>query len=46
MGKLIVKEICKNLKWHERIIVKIFSRLFVKVYNNERIALINHLLKN
>ena len=33
MEKLIVEEICKNLKWHEKIIVTIFKRTFIKTYN-------------
>lgn len=32
MEKEIVKELCKDLKWYERIIVKIFVNTFVKVY--------------
>lgn len=32
MEKLIVKEICKNLKWYERVVVRLFSKTFVKTY--------------
>lgn len=44
MEKLIVEEICKNLKWHEKIFVKIFRRLFIKIYNKQRIKCINLIL--
>jgi len=46
MEKLIVEEICKNLKYYEKIIVKAHAKLFIKVYNNERIKTINALLEN
>lgn len=32
MEKLVVEEICKNLKWYERIIVKILKKTFIKTY--------------
>lgn len=32
MEKLIVEELCKNLKWYERIIVKRHKNTFVKIY--------------
>ena len=32
MEKLIIEEICKNLKWYERIIVKIYKKIFYKAY--------------
>ena len=32
MEKLIVEEICKNLKWYERIVVKIYKRMFYRAY--------------
>ena len=32
MEKLVVEEICKNLKWYERIIVKIHKKLFYSMY--------------
>ena len=37
MEKLIVEEICKNLKWYERIIVKLLKNTFIKVYHMGRI---------
>ena len=42
---LVVKEICKNLKWYERIIVKMFKKIFLKVYHNQRIKMLNILFK-
>ncbi len=45
MEKLIVEEICKNLKWYERIIVRIFKHTFVKVYHKTRKDIINMLLQ-
>lgn len=41
MEKLIVEELCKNLKWYERIIVKIFKKIFYKVYRIGTIACFN-----
>ena len=32
MEKLFIKEICKNLKWNETIIVKTFKKTSYKVY--------------
>lgn len=32
MEKDLVEEIVKKLKWHEKIIIRIFRKLFIKVY--------------
>ena len=32
MEKEIVEEICKKLKWYERVVVRLFSKTFVRVY--------------
>ena len=32
MGKYVIEEIIKDLKWHKRIIVKLFRKTFVKIY--------------
>ena len=32
MEKNIIREICKNLKWYDIIIVKLYSKLFYKAY--------------
>ncbi len=44
MEKYIVNLINKDLKWYEKIIVKIFKKTFVKVYNTARVDIVNHLL--
>lgn len=44
MEKDIVKEICKNLEWYDVIVVRTFKRLFVKIYNAQRIKYANLLL--
>lgn len=45
MEKLIVEEICKNLKWYDKIIVRIFSNTFVKIYHKTRTDIVNGLLE-
>lgn len=45
MEKYVVKEISKNLNLYEKIIVKIFEKLFWKVYNITRIKIINEFIK-
>ena len=32
MEKEIVKEICKDLNWKEKIVVKLFKKSFIKTY--------------
>jgi hypothetical protein len=32
MEKDVVREICKELNWMEKIIVKVFKKSFIKVY--------------
>ena len=44
MENLIVEEICKNLKWYERVVVKLFSKTFVKVYHKTRADIVNNML--
>lgn len=46
MEKLIVEEICKNLKWYERIVVRLFKNTFVKVYHMGRILMFNKKLED
>ena len=43
--KDIVREICRECNWWERIIVKLLARLFVKVYNIARVRTVNVLFK-
>ena len=45
MEKVILEEICKNLKWYDKIIVRIFSNIFVKTYHKTRTDIVNGLLK-
>lgn len=40
-----LNEVIKKLNWRERIIVKVFTKTFKKLYNIERIRIINSLLK-
>ena len=45
MEKEILREIMKECKWYEKIIVKLFKKLFIRIYNNMRISCINAMLK-
>lgn len=45
MEKLIVEEIYKNCCFFEKIIVKIFAKIFVKVYHIGRLKCLNSRLK-
>ena len=40
----VINEILKKCNWKERIIVKIFRKVILKVYHNERIKIINKFL--
>ncbi len=42
MENLIVEEICRNLKWYERVIVKLFKKLIYKVYRMGMISYFNY----
>ena len=42
MENLIVEEICENLKWYERVIVKLFKKLIYKVYRMGMISYFNY----
>lgn len=44
MEKYIGNLINKDLKWYERIIIKIFKKTFLKGYNLIRIKIVNQLL--
>lgn len=46
MEKLIVENLCRNLKWYERVIVKLFSKTFVKVFHIGRITIFNKKLED
>lgn len=45
MEKEIVGMLCKNLKWYERVIVRMFKPIFVKTYNMMRMDIVNTCLK-
>ena len=42
---VVLDEVTKGLNWKERAIVRIFSRTFIKVYNELRINIVNAMLK-
>lgn len=44
MEKDIVKIINEDLKWYERVLVRIARRTFIKVSHKIRIEMINHML--
>ena len=46
MEKIIVEEICKNLRWYERIIVRLFKNTFIEVYHMGRIVVFNKKLED
>ena len=41
MEKEIVREILEKCNWWEKIVVKLFARLFIKVYNIARVKTVN-----
>lgn len=42
----LLDELNGELNWKERIVVKLFKKLFLKTYNIMRIKLVNILLKS
>ncbi len=42
---VVLKELKKELNWKEKIIVRIFSKTFTKVYNICRINIVNKIIK-
>mgnify|MGYP001137614340 CR=1 FL=1 len=42
---VVLNEIIKELNWKEKIIVKIFARTIIKVYDIHRIKMINKILR-
>lgn len=42
---VVKDEVIKELNWKERIVVKVFSKTFKKVYNKCRIKIVNSMLK-
>ena len=45
MKNVVLDEVIKELGWRERIIMKLFVKTFIKVYNIIRIKLVNSILK-
>jgi hypothetical protein len=45
MEEIIFSKITKGLNRREKIIIKVFTKTFVKVYHNTRIYLINSFIK-
>ena len=44
MENVVLNEVKKELNWKERIIVKLFTKTFAKVYNIARIKIVNKLI--
>ncbi len=42
---VVLDEVIKELSWKERIVVRIFNKIFSKISNLIRIAIINFYLK-
>lgn len=40
----IIEEILEKCNWYEKIIVKLFKKLILKIYNYTRINIINKIL--
>ena len=45
MKDVVLNEVFKKLNWREKMIVKVFTKLFIKVYNIVRINTINSLMQ-
>lgn len=45
MKDIILDEVMKELNWKERIIIKVFYKLIIKVYNIARITTVNKFIK-
>jgi len=46
MEDMMLDEIMKELNWKEKIIVKVFVKTIIKVYNITRITTINNIINN
>ncbi len=46
MEKIILKEICSELKINDRIIVKFFRGTFMRVYHQIRRKIFNNIINN
>ena len=45
MNEKIMEEVLNDCKWYEKIIIKKFNKLFIKMYHISRIEIVNKLLK-
>lgn len=45
MEKEILKEICKDLNWKERILARVFRKQFIKAYHRTRINIFNKIIR-
>ena len=45
MEKIIIEEMLKDCKWYEKIVVRMFKKIFIKIYHINRIKLVNSMLK-
>jgi hypothetical protein len=45
MEAIVVNEIKIKLNWKEKIVVRIFTKTIIKVYNIARITTVNQLIK-
>ena len=45
MKDVVVDEIKRELNWKEKIVIHVFTKTIIKVYNMARIRTINELLK-
>lgn len=45
MKDIVLDEVREELNWKERVVVKIFEKTFIKVYNISRIRTVNNLVK-
>lgn len=45
MEEEIIENLCSNLKWYERILIRLFSNTFIKVYHKTREDIVSALLK-
>ena len=45
MNERIIQEIMEGCNWKEKVIIRIFKRLFIKVFHNGRLKTVNSMLE-
>lgn len=45
MKDVVLNEVKRELNWKERIVIKLFTRTFNKIYNIARINIVNEIIK-